>query len=77
MPWFSLIAKGIDIRGYVLFEPTYDPRRFGDVKPYHPTAYDAAKRYVLEGVASGNLKPALAESFPLDQMSRRIRNSAK
>jgi NADPH:quinone reductase len=68
MPWFSLIAKGIAIRGYVLFELTYDPRRFGDVKPYHPTAYDAAKRYVLEGVASGNLKPALAESFPLDQI---------
>jgi NADPH:quinone reductase-like Zn-dependent oxidoreductase len=44
------------------------PRRFGDAKPYHPTAYDAAKRYVLEGVASGNLKPALAESFPLDQI---------
>jgi NADPH:quinone reductase-like Zn-dependent oxidoreductase len=68
MPWFPLIAKGISIRGYVLFELTYDPRRFGDMKPYHPAAYDAAKRYVLEGVASGELKPAVAEVFPLDQI---------
>jgi NADPH:quinone reductase len=51
MPWSPLIRKGISVRGYTLFEITFDPRRFGPTRPYHPVAYLAASQYVLDGVA--------------------------
>jgi hypothetical protein len=75
LPWFPLIAKGVDIRGYLLFELTYDPRRYGHDKPFHPTAYDAAKKYVLAGLSSGALKPRGSPSlrFRRDCQSTRIR----
>jgi NADPH:quinone reductase-like Zn-dependent oxidoreductase len=64
MPWLHTIARHLTIRGYVLFELTYDPARFGDVTPFDPVAYPAAKKFVLEGVECGALKPVVAEVFP-------------
>jgi NADPH:quinone reductase-like Zn-dependent oxidoreductase len=68
MPWFPLIGKGISIRGYTLFELTYSPQRFGKERPYHPTAYTAAKEFVLKGVEAGTLKLVISEVFPIDQI---------
>jgi NADPH:quinone reductase len=69
MPWFPLIAKGVSIRGYVLFELTYDPRRFGEARPFHPTAFDAAKEHVMQGLSSRAYNPIVAEVFPLDRIA--------
>lgn len=68
LPWGILIFKGISIRGYLLFELTYDPERFGATLPYDPVVYPAAKNFVLDGVRSGVLKPAIAKVFPFDRI---------
>jgi NADPH:quinone reductase-like Zn-dependent oxidoreductase len=67
MPWFPLIAKGISIRGYTLFELTYDPRRFGEARPFHPTAFEAAKEHVMQGLSSRAYNSIVAEVFSLDR----------
>ena len=54
LPLFELLAKLLTIRGYVLFEVTGDPARLG-----------AGKRFVLDGLAKGALKPVVAKTFPL------------
>ncbi len=53
MPWFQMIGKGIAIRGYTLFELTYNPDRFGIEKPYDPVAYHQAQAFILSGLQSG------------------------
>jgi NADPH:quinone reductase len=68
VPWLDLIRKGGRLRGYTLFELTDDPERFGEERPYHPTAYPAALHFVLEGLTSGNLKPVIAKLFPFAQI---------
>ncbi|MFH0344188.1 MAG: zinc-binding dehydrogenase [Chromatiales bacterium] len=68
MPWFPLMFKGISIRGYLVFELTFDPERFGATRPYDPVAYPAAKKFVLDGLRSGTLKPAVAKCFPFDRI---------
>jgi NADPH:quinone reductase-like Zn-dependent oxidoreductase len=68
MPWFQMISKGIAIRGYTLFELTYNPRRFGAKKPYDPVAYPKAKEFILEGLESGVLKPVVAKVFSFDRI---------
>jgi NADPH:quinone reductase-like Zn-dependent oxidoreductase len=46
------------VRGYVVFEITRDPKRL-----------EMAKRFILDGLASGKLKPIIAKTFSgLDQI---------
>jgi NADPH:quinone reductase-like Zn-dependent oxidoreductase len=54
LPLFELLAKSLTIRGYVLFEVTGDPARL-----------NAGKRFVVDGLAKGALKPVVAKTFPL------------
>jgi very-short-patch-repair endonuclease len=68
MPWFPMIAKGISIRGYTLFELTDNPDRFGTEKPYDPVAYPQAKEFILAGLESGALKPMVAKVFSFDRI---------
>ena len=56
-PLFAALGKGLTIRGYTLFEISRDPARL-----------QAGKSYVLEGLASGRLKPVIARTFPLEQI---------
>ncbi len=56
-PLFAALEKGLSMRGYVLFEILSDPARF-----------EKAKKYILEGINEGKLKPIIAKTFPLDQI---------
>ena len=56
-PVLALLGKDLTIRGYQLFEITKDPERL-----------DQAKRFVVEGLASGALKPVIAKTFKLDEI---------
>ena len=56
-PLFPALAKGLTMRGYTLFEISADPERLA-----------AGKRYVLEGLASGRLKPVIARSFRFEEI---------
>ena len=53
----ALLGKNLTIRGYQLFEITRDPARLED-----------AKRFVVDGLASGALKPVIARTFPFDEI---------
>jgi NADPH:quinone reductase len=68
MPLLQVIGKGVSIRGYTLFELTCNPQRFGTDEPYDPVAYPAARKFVLDGLASGAFKPAVAEVFPFERI---------
>lgn len=68
MPWFPLIGKGVSVRGYTLFELTYNPRLFGSARPYDPEAFPAAKRFILDGVRTGALKPVIAKMFSFERI---------
>lgn len=57
VPVMSLLGKDLTIRGYQLFEITKDPARL-----------EQAKRFVVDGLASGALKPAIVKTFNLDQI---------
>ncbi len=57
LPLFELLARLLTIRGYVLFEVTRDPARL-----------EAGKRFVVDGLAKGALKPVIAKTFPLDDI---------
>jgi NADPH:quinone reductase-like Zn-dependent oxidoreductase len=57
LPLFTLLGKQLTIRGYVLFEITMVPERL-----------EAMKRFVVEGLASGKLKPIVAKTFTLDEI---------
>jgi NADPH:quinone reductase-like Zn-dependent oxidoreductase len=57
VPVLSLLGKNLTIRGYQLFEITTDPARL-----------EQAKRFVVEGLASGALKPVIAKTFRLDEI---------
>src|SRR5262249_43980331 len=52
LPLFTLLAKNLTIRGYVLFEITGDSSRM-----------ERGKKFVIEGLASGKLKPVVAKTF--------------
>ena len=45
------------MRGYVLFEIVGDPERL-----------KRGKKFVIDGLASGKLKPVIAKTFPFDQI---------
>ncbi|MCE5317710.1 MAG: zinc-dependent alcohol dehydrogenase family protein [Parachlamydia sp.] len=56
-PLFTALGKSLTMRGYVLFEIISDPVRF-----------ERAKKFVLEALASGKLKPIIAKTFPLENI---------
>jgi len=56
-PLFAALGKGLTMRGYTLFEISQDAARFA-----------AGKAYVLEGLASGTLKPVIARRFALAEI---------
>ena len=51
------VGKGLAVRGYNLFEFTLSPE-----------GRAAGKKYVLEGLARGTIKPLIDKTFPLDQI---------
>ena len=57
LPLFTLLAKGLTIRGYTLFEITANPQRL-----------EHAKEFIVNGLASGHLKPVVTKTFPLEQI---------
>ncbi|WP_437190590.1 zinc-dependent alcohol dehydrogenase family protein [Planctomicrobium sp. SH527] len=57
LPLFSVLAKTLTIRGYLLFE-------FTD----NQTLLQPAVDFINGGLESGALKPIIAKTFPLDQI---------
>lgn len=53
----ALLGKMLTLRGYQLHEVTQDPERL-----------EKAKAFVVEGLASGALKPVIAKSFRFDDI---------
>jgi NADPH:quinone reductase-like Zn-dependent oxidoreductase len=56
-PIGNVLAKSLTLRGYVMREITNDPVRL-----------EAAKAFILEGVASGALRPIIARTFPFERI---------
>jgi len=56
-PLFAAIGNGLSLRGYSLFEVVSNPERLA-----------AGKKYVLDGLASGKLKPVIAKVFPFEKI---------
>jgi NADPH:quinone reductase-like Zn-dependent oxidoreductase len=56
-PLFAAIEKGLNIRGYTLFEINTDPERQG-----------RAKKFIIDKLADGTFKPIIAKTFRLDQI---------
>lgn len=57
LPLFELLGRLLTIRGYVLFEITRDPERLA-----------RTKKFIVDGVSAGKLKPVIAKTFPLEQI---------
>jgi len=57
LPLFDVLGKSLTIRGYLLFEITGDPLRL-----------ERAKKFILDGLSAGKLKPIIAKTFPLEQI---------
>jgi NADPH:quinone reductase-like Zn-dependent oxidoreductase len=57
LPLFDVLGKGLTVRGYVLFEVTGDPARL-----------NAGKRFIVDGLATGALKPVIAKTFRLEDI---------
>jgi NADPH:quinone reductase len=53
----AALPKSLTMRGYVLFEIIRDPVRF-----------ERAKRFILDALASGKLKPIIAKTFSLNEI---------
>lgn len=56
-PMFTLLAKTLTIRGYRYKEIVGDPDRLA-----------AAKSFILNGIASGALRPVIDRIFALDEI---------
>ena len=56
-PLFTALTNALSIRGYTLMELKVGSDRF-----------EAGKRYVLDGLSRGTLKPVIAKTFPLSQI---------
>lgn len=56
-PLPAVLAKTLTLRGYLVHEIVRDPVRL-----------QAAKTFILDGLSSGSLKPAIARTFPFDQI---------
>ena len=57
LPLLPVLGKRLTIRGYVLFELTTDTARL-----------ERGKRFILNGLEQGKLKPVIARTFALDQI---------
>jgi NADPH:quinone reductase-like Zn-dependent oxidoreductase len=55
LPVLEVLGRRLTIRGYVLFEATEDD-----------AALEAAKRFVLDGLRRGLLRPQIAKTFDFD-----------
>lgn len=58
LPYVELITKGVNMRGYTLFELTY-----------HPENMPAIIDYVSNGVKEGYFKPQIDRSFAFDEIT--------
>jgi NADPH:quinone reductase-like Zn-dependent oxidoreductase len=56
-PLFEVLRKSLTLRGYLIHEIVGDPVKL-----------EAAKRFVLDGLTSGSLKPTIAKIFPFDDI---------
>ncbi|MFA9460040.1 zinc-dependent alcohol dehydrogenase family protein [Thiohalorhabdus methylotrophus] len=56
-PVFPVLGKQLTLKGYLYAEIVSDPERL-----------ESAKRFILEGVTSGDLAPAISKTFPLDEI---------
>ncbi|WP_341705069.1 zinc-dependent alcohol dehydrogenase family protein [Ferrovibrio sp.] len=56
-PLGTVLGKSLTLRGYLIHEITADPERL-----------EAAKAFVLKGLASGALRPVIARIFPFEQI---------
>ena len=56
-PLFNVLSRQLTLRGYVVHEIIADPTRL-----------EAAKAFVLDGLASGALRPVIARTFPFDRI---------
>jgi NADPH:quinone reductase len=56
-PLFAGLRKGLNIRGYTLFEINTDPERSA-----------RARKFVTEGLKAGVLKPIIAKTFKLEEI---------
>ncbi len=57
LPLMDLLSKSLTIRGYLLFEITSNADRL-----------ERGKQFVIDGLASGQLKPVIAKTFPLSEI---------
>jgi NADPH:quinone reductase len=57
VPLMDVLGKSLTIRGYMLFEITGDPQRL-----------ERAKKFIIDGLSAGKLKPVVAKTFTLDQI---------
>jgi len=57
LPLYEVLGKSLTIRGYVMLEITQDPQRL-----------ERAKKFIIDGLAAGKLKPIVAKTFTLDQI---------
>ena len=57
VPVLALLGKDLTLRGYQLFEITKDPERL-----------EKAKTFIVDGLASGALRPVIAKTFKLDEI---------
>lgn len=56
-PLSFVLAKGLTLRGYLVHEITGDAQRL-----------EAAKRFIFDGLASGQLRPIISRMFPFDEI---------
>jgi NADPH2:quinone reductase len=56
-PAFEVLGRHLTIRGYELFEVTTDDQRLAN-----------AKRFIVDGLASGVLRPLVGKTFRLNQI---------
>ncbi|MGD9636058.1 MAG: zinc-dependent alcohol dehydrogenase family protein [Pirellulales bacterium] len=57
LPLFEVLGKMITIRGYMLLEFTTDPSKL-----------EKLKKYIIDGLTSGKLKPIVAKTFTLNEI---------
>ncbi|WP_334108601.1 zinc-dependent alcohol dehydrogenase family protein [Methylobacillus sp.] len=57
LPFLDVFGKRLTIRGYELFEYTMDK-----------VAIERVKTFIVDGLASGKLKPLVGKTFPLEEV---------
>jgi len=56
-PLFAVLSKTLTLRGYLVHEITGNPVKL-----------EAAKAFILDGLASGALRPVIARTFAFDEI---------